>query len=716
MSASIAIEGHAEEPTTSDYLPPLREELHLFSSASAKDGSPTWTLHDPVRNQFFRIDWQTFEILNRWSLGRSDSIAFSLSQQTALEVGKEDIESVRDFLAQNELIQTHSAASTESFLRRKQRMRSTVWQWLLHHYLFFRIPLWRPDRWLTRNIRKVDIFYARRFYQLTLMVLIVGVFECARQWTQLKSTLIDKFSLEGMIAYSCTLLFLKFLHELGHAFTAKRKGCRVPTMGIAFLVMCPVAYTDVNEVWKLKSINDRLAVGAAGIVTELIIAAWATCIWAFLPDGFLREGTFLLATTTWVSTVMVNASPFVRFDGYFLLSDFLDTPNLHGRAFALARWDLRERLFNLGEPVPESMSPHLRKGLIVFAWLVWLYRLALFLGIAALVYHFFVKAIGVILFAVEIGYFVAYPIWREISEWRKRWPFIRSSIRGRRSLLIFCVLLVIGLVPWNTHVQGQGMLRPARHLALYAPVPSQLKKLPHSVGTIIKEGDLILELESPDLDYHQHHTKAQGEQLAWQLDVSGFDDSLREKQAVIREQHASLSTQLTGYETQRERLYIRAPFTGELVDTPAGLYEGAWINQREKLGELIDRTHWQAEIYLEGREVHRVQIGDQANFYPETPGTTPIRLRVTRIDADATRLLTEPMLAIQHGGQIVTHERNSSLTPDKAVFRVVLSAEIKDQSISHSERGRVVVYGESKSLIGDYLKSGINVLIRESGW
>jgi putative peptide zinc metalloprotease protein len=202
----------------------------------------------------------------------------------------------------------------------------------------------RPDRWLARRLPQVAPLFSPWFFRLTGVVLLFGLFECYRQRAAFSATLIESLTFKGLLGYAVALTFVKTLHELGHAFTAKRKGCRVPTMGVAFLVMWPVAYTDVNEVWKLPRRQDRFAVGAAGIVTELIVAAWATLAWALLPDGALRSVTFLLATTTWISTLVINASPFMRFDGYFLMMDYLDFPNLHARSFALARWDLRERL------------------------------------------------------------------------------------------------------------------------------------------------------------------------------------------------------------------------------------------------------------------------------------------------------------------------------------------------------------------------------------
>src|SRR5688500_3708598 len=150
--------------------------------------------------------------------------------------------------------------------------------------------------------------------------------------------------------------FAKVLHELGHAYTAHRHGCRVPAMGAAFLVLWPVLYTDTNEAWKVASRNARLQIGAAGMAAELALAACATLLWSFLPDGPLRSGVFLLSTSTWIITLAVNLSPFMRFDGYFLLSHLLNTPNLHERAFAFGRWHLREWLFGLGAPEPEAVG------------------------------------------------------------------------------------------------------------------------------------------------------------------------------------------------------------------------------------------------------------------------------------------------------------------------------------------------------------------------
>lgn len=410
--------------------PQLREELALLPGPVLADGQPSWTLHDPTRNRFFSIDWPTFEILRRWSYADAEAIVQSVAADSTLLPEPDDVEQVARFLRANQLVQLGPGSARQLAERAAQGEGSRL-KWLLHHYLFFRVPLVRPDAWLDRWLAVARLFYSRTFALSTLFALLLGLGLVARQWDVFTTSLVDTFTFRGLFAYGVALILVKLLHELGHAFTAKRFGCRVPTMGVAFLVLWPMAYTDTNETWRLTRRWQRLRVAAAGIVTELGIAAWATLAWGLLPDGELRSAAFVLATTSWIATLAINASPFMRFDGYFILSDWLDLPNLHERSFALARWRLREWLFALGEPRPEHFPPARHTALIVFAWVTWLYRLVVFLGIAVLVYHFTVKAVGILLFAVEICWFILMPIRNEFREWKARWPTIRSRRRGR---------------------------------------------------------------------------------------------------------------------------------------------------------------------------------------------------------------------------------------------------------------------------------------------
>ena len=706
------------ETSTDSKLPALREELTLHAGVPGRDGSPSWSLQDPVRHHFFHLDWSSFEILSRWQLGDGEQVAKTVSAETSLEITLEDVLAVRRFVQENQLCQRHDENGSNWLAEKKRATRSSTGQWLLHHYLFFRLPLFRPDRWLSSTQSWVAIFYSKGFFRLTGIVLLIGLLEVYRQWEHFSATLIDTLSWQGLAGYGTALIFVKILHELGHGFTARRKGCRVPTMGIAFLVMWPVAYTDVNDAWKLTRRRDRLAVGAAGIITELIIASWATLVWALLPDGVLRGMTFMLATTTWISTLAINASPFMRFDGYFLLSDFFDFPNLHSRAFALARWDLRERLFDIGEVAPEVQTPTRQRTLILFAWMVWIYRLVLFLGIAALVYHTFFKALGLFLFSVEIFWFVLRPFWIEIAEWRRRWEKIRKRPRSRRTTAIALGILLIGIIPWNWHVNAQGVLRASRHYPLYSPGPAQITNFPLKNKAVVEAGSTLIRLMPPDSLLHEQQITQRLERLRWQIQVAGFDNTLRARQLVAQEEMATTMSELDGLRRERAQHDLRAPFAGILLDVPPDLRLGEWVKRDEKLGLLVDPTSWQIETYLEESEIARIEIGDIARFFPETAGGGTFSAHVLRIEHDATRQLPEPMLSSTHGGQLLIREKQGRLLPERAIYRVTLQVDDTDAArlALRSIRGKLVIYGSPKTLFGDLVRNALTVLIRESGW
>lgn len=697
-------------------LPALREELELLPGPSLADGQPSHTLHDPVRSLFFQIDWPTFEILRHWHLGEPVAIAAAIAEKSTLQLEAVDVEAVIGFLHENQLLQPAPGSAGE-FARRLLARKGSLSQWLLHNYLFFRIPLVKPNRWLGRWADSLGFFYSRQFFLLSLGALVLGLIEVYRDWEGFAATLVDTISWSGMLSYGATLVVVKSLHELGHGFTAKRFGCRVPTMGIAFLVLWPVAYTDTNEVWKLTRRSQRLQVAGAGIATELIIAIWATLAWGLLPEGGAKSIAFLLATTTWLSTVAINASPFMRFDGYFLLADWLEIPNLHSRAFALARWDLRERLFALGEAVPEVMPRRRHIGLILFAYATWIYRLALFLGIAALVYAFFVKAVGILLFVVEIVWFVLAPFYREFLVWRKRWPALRQSRRARRSAGLALAVLFLLVLPWPSRIAAPALLRPAQQWVIYAPAHAQVVALPVAEGSRVAVGTALLQLASPDLQSREANIQARVERLRWQAASGAFESEQRSQWQVAQEQLVTTEAELSSVRADAAPYAPVAPFAGTLRDLDPDLRPGAWLGQQEIVARLIGDDGLQAVAYLDEEQVTRATIGDTARFYADGGEGQFLEMAVQRIDPDASRVLPEAELSSLFGGSLMVREKKGVLYPEQALYRVTLTAvgsgdNLKDQTW----RGKVVIAGEWASPGWRFVRTAISVFWREAGF
>ena len=700
-------------------LPRLREELALLPGPTLADGQPSWTLHDPVRNQFFRIDWASFEVLQRWAMDEPEAIAQDISAQTTLQLDADDVLAVVQFLVANQLVQPQGADSARKLADRLEKMQGSPLKWLLHHYLFFRVPLLRPDAWLGRWQPVAELFYTRTFLWLTLGALLLGLTQVVRRWDVFAASLVDTFNWEGLAAYGVALFFVKLLHELGHAFTAKRLGCRVPTMGVAFLVMWPVAYTDTNETWRLTNRYQRLQVASAGILTELSVAAWATLAWALMPDGALRSAAFVLATTSWVATLAINASPFMRFDGYFILSDFLDWPNLHERSFAMARWRLREVLFGLGAEPPEHLKPGRRRALIAFAWATWLYRLVLFLGIALLVYHYFFKALGVLLFAVEIAWFVLAPLWREARVWHEQWPSIRSRRRGRISATVFLSLALLVFIPWPGRVTASAMLRPAEVWPVFAPSGARVDALPFGEGAAVPKDAVLLQLFVPDLQMRRQAMLARVEQMRWQAAASGFDAESRSRLLVNENALSTAQAELASLNTELQHYAPRAPFAGHLRDIDPDLQVGQWLPSKEKIALLVRGDgRWLVETWLDEDVVQRVAAGDTALFVAEGPRHQVVHLKVVAVDRDASRVLPRPELAAHLGGHVLTREKAGQLVPERAIYRVALSVEdpAAAEWAVQSWRGQVTLHARWEAPGWRYVRQALAVLIRELGF
>lgn len=697
-------------------LPPLREELALLDGPTLADGQPSWTLHDPSRNRFFSLDWSTVEILRRWSLDDAEHIVADIATDTTLHLTVSDVEAVINFLAEQELLQPVAERAAGQFAERLARRRQGGVKWLLHHYLFFRIPLIRPDAWLGRWQHVAGYFSSRSFALLTLLALALGLTMVVRSWDVFVASLVDTFNWEGLLAYGVALIAVKLLHELGHAFTAKRLGCRVPSMGVAFLVLWPMAYTDTNETWRLTSRWQRLQVASAGIVTELMIAAWATLAWALLPDGALRSAAFVLATTSWVATLAINASPFMRFDGYFILSDWLEIPNLHERSFALARWRLREWLFDLGEDKPEHFSPTRERGLIAFAWLVWIYRLIVFLGIAVLVYQFFIKLIGILLFVVEILWFVALPVWRELRAWHERWPVIRTRRRARASMAVGLAVLVLLVLPWPARVGASGLLKPAELWPVFAPGPSQLVQLAVSEGSAVAAGTPLLQMASPELQMRREMLAAKVDRLRWQASSAGFDAEARLRMQSMQEEFATAEAELAAVDEELARYAPRAPFPGTVRDLDPDLQAGQWLAGKERIAWLVGRGHL-VETYLDEESVKRIEKGDRAIFISDSASGPVLDLTVSNIDADASRVMPNGMLTSQTGGHVLIREKRGQRIPEHAVYRVSFSVDSPlGEMQGQSWRGRVVVRAQWEAPASRYVRNVLAILRREAGF
>ena len=703
-------------------LLPLREEIAIFPGPAALDGSPSWTLHDPSSNRFYRLGWREFELLSRWDSGSAAALTARVEAETTLQVEQEDVDDLVRFLFSFDLLRATSPEATANLIRKAERRRGSWGKWLLHNYLFIRIPLLRPDRFLNLTYPYLRWLFSPLVAALVVAIGLIGLVRVARQWDVFLGTFVDMFSVQGAVGFGITLGCLKALHELGHAYTAKRFGCRVPTMGLALLVMVPVLYTDVNDAWKLSSRRQRLAIGIAGVTTELACAALALFAWGSLQNGPARSVAFLVATSTWLTTVLLNASPFMRYDGYYVLSDWLEVPNLHTRAFALAQWWLRETLLKLGDPVPEDMPPHRRRFLVVFAFLTWVYRFTLFLGIAVIVYHFAVKILGIVMMVVEVGYFVVMPVVREMLTWWRRRADIRLNIRTALTTTSAVAVVLLLLVPWRSSVEAPALLKSQQHVDIFAPeFGAQLTSIKVHDGDSVAKGAALLQLTSPDLDYKLGRARTEIEISEWQLGARGANAELLARSQVTEREYETAQAEYRALQDQKSRLDITTPVAGEVVDVAEALEPGSWLAAKSRLMSVIDPSSMTVEAYVDEADLDRINVGDAASFVAEADTRIEFPLRLTEIARASTTVLPDPALASTMGGPIAVrpqkqNEKQNELVPDRTVYRVRLAvAEGHPAPVTRVLRGQVILRGEAISLARRIWRAALAVVIRESG-
>lgn len=699
-------------------LPPLRDDLRIWPGGRDYTGMPVWIVHDPVRHRFFQLGEREFFLLSAWE----DSTPADIIVEADFEVPitAEEIKEFIDFLLQAELLRASTPGISDR-LRAIGKAREMVWwKQLVHKYLFFRIPLIKPDRLLSFLHRRGSLLFSNVFLAVTILFGVVGAYLTLRQWGTFLSGFSDLFTANGSIVFVATLVVIKVMHELGHGLMARHFGLRVPSMGVAFMVMWPILYTDASDAWRLTSRKRKALVSSAGIITESLIMCYALFLWAVLPEGLARSVAFSAVTTVWVGSLLVNLNPVMKFDGYYLLSDLLNMPNLQDRSFVLAKWRLRSWVLGVVESCPEEdVGDGLSRFMIGYAFFVWLYRLVLFLGIALLVYHFFFKALGIVLFLIEIWWFIVGPIWREVS----RWPARRVPVKYRRFWGgALAVVLFVLLFPFRPNLQLPAILMDADLARVYLRRDAIVEQVHVMEGQKVVEGQLLMSLSSPELEYQLASARLDVLRIENAIIRRSSDSSLYESRLVLESELERAQTTLSALEQQKGELDVRAASSGRIVDLKPSLRVGMVMGREMHLFSLAQRRHVKALAWANEQQAEFLTTGQQALFYPEEQSIRAYwHLNLSGIDRAPVKQLDPPYQASQFGGEVATLQgEGGGLVPVSGVYKVNFSEEVGKVEAGMIPdrvlRGSIVVHGKRQPYLIRFFYWSAGIFIRESGF
>ena len=698
-------------------VPYLRQDLEIFRGNSREDGLPAWLLYDAVRNKYFSLGLTAFKLIKNWKGGEDIKNFEKKINSSGIATSEEEIKSFINFLHQNNLIIQPTGQNIAYLMQQKNSMKKSWLMYAIHSYLFFKIPLFKPDDWLSKTLKYVKHFASKKFRNLVYLFGFIGLFLVFQQLETFKSTFLYFFSFQGLMLYFLTLVFVKCLHELGHAYIAKHYGCRVSAIGIAFLVFFPFLYTDTTDAWRLRNHKERLLINFGGILTELHLAIIATFLWAVLPDGGFKSVAFFIATTSWISSLTINVSPFMRFDGYYVFSDWLKAENLQPRSFALARWKIRESLFGLNHPPPEEINPSRRWTFIVYAWATWVYRFFLFLGIALLVYHFAFKILGIILFVIEIHWFILLPIIREIKNWYKLKSEIKFNKQTTRTLIILLSFFMILFLPWKSSLKIPAVYVSEQYSKVYAPYPSKIKKILVNKDDAVEKGQELIELYSPDLDREIFSisrkiqlTKTKINRLS--KSAGNMDQFLTLQQSLI-----ALQTEMTGLSRIKNKLIIKAPIKGKIKDF-YDLSEGMWVSNFDQLLEIVHYGTGKVRGFIKEEQIERFLKKNPAVFIPNDGIHDKVYLVSKSLDLSAITNLPYISLSSAHDGPVAVR----NFTGGKFQYRPETAHYIaefdlaKKSEIQFELPGYVHIKGSRYSPFANLTKGVIAIIVRESGF
>ena len=697
-------------------LPPLRDDLQILQGTPTAEGVPTWNILDPVRHQYFQIGWAAFQLLSQWHLGSATRLVDVVSSSTTAKVSQRDVADLLQFLYRHNLTRDAPMGGSKGLYAQAEQAKQHWLLKLLHSYLFFRIPLFNPDRFLQRTLPLVAPLFTKSALTIVVLLGVVGCIGIVRQWESFANTFLYFFSLQGLTAYILGLIGIKILHELGHAYTAVRYGCRVQTMGVGFLIMVPVLYTDTTDSWKLTSRSQRAAIAAAGTVVELGIAMLATFFWHLSPDGVMKSVLFVLATTSWITGLFINLNPLLRFDGYYVLSDWLGVPNLQSRAFAFGQWKLREWLFAWGDAPPEELPQSRQRILTGYAWAIWIYRAIMFLGIAVLVYYFFFKVLGLILFFVEIGWFLAWPVYQEVQVWWTRREEVARSWRGRAVGTVVLLMLVLGFVPLDRTVSIPAVFEARDRATVFSPVPAKIIDVHVNEGDSVQEGDTLMVLESPMTEQSIRVLEHRIEAVRVRLQREAAFQEDRDNHQVLRERLQGEQKELEGLLKVKGQLTLRALFTGRITDMTSSLQPGRWVKADLPLMHLIKPDGMVVQAYATEEQQVRLVSDNDGWFYPDDPALPPRRSHIRDLrQVDESHFSLSYLASLYSGPVPVRQDEKGNLKPEASIYRVILDVEDEGDDWNQAVRGVVHVRGESRSFMRQLWEHIAAVFIRESG-
>ena len=553
-------------------------------------GSVWYVLRDEASGRAHRFTPIAHDFIARMNGRRTVAEIWSLTENSPDEeaLTQDEVLELLSKLHGADLLVADIAPDCQELLQRHRSRNRSKWKSKLWSPLSIRIPLIDPDRFLERTLHTVSPFFSKAGAIVWLVVVSTAVVLAASHWSELTENLSDRILTPGnFLLLWLSYPIVKLFHELGHGYAAKRWGGEVHEMGLMFLVLVPLPYVDASSASAFPDRRKRALVGAAGVVVEMWLASLALFVWLNVEPGLLRTLAFDIMFIGGVSTLLFNGNPLLRFDGYYVLADLIEIPNLAQRSQQYLGYLVQHYGFRrAGIPSPAATSGE-RVWLFVYAIAAFVYRMfIMFVIILFIAGKFFL--VGVILAFWAATTQLLVPIIRQ-TVFLFSSPALRQQ-RGRvltvtaTTLTVLFALIFLAPVPLWTRTEG----------VVWAPEQSEVRMGADAVvvrflaepGSIVQPGDDLLLTDDPSLVTQVAVLEAELKEFNARYTLLRATSQV--EASIMKDDVEAVEASLAAARVRLDGLTVRSSSAGVFIlERPQDL-EGRYLDQGALVGYVAD--------------------------------------------------------------------------------------------------------------------------------
>jgi len=565
---------------------------------------------------------------------------------------QDDVINILASLHRADVLQTDMPPDIEEIHERNVKQERMRLKQYIQNPLSLRFPLFDPERLLVWMNPVTRHLFGRAGAALWLLVVGWALVLAGSNWDELTKDVSDRLlSTQNLLLMGLVFPVAKLIHELGHGAAVKAKGGEVHELGVMVLVMMPVPYVDASASLAFREKRERMLVGAAGMLSELFLAALAMFVWVNVESGVVRAIAYNVMIIAGVSTLVFNANPLLRFDGYYILADWLEIPNLGQRANTYLGYLTRRYALGVKKAVPPETAKGEPSWLVSYAIGSFFYRIFVTVTIALMVAEQYFL-IGVLLAMWSLYNMLVQPAAKKIG-----YLFTSDELHGRRARSLATVGLTLAIlaviliwVPAPSWTRTEGVAVAPENAQVRAAADGFVQKVVAANGPV-KRGDVLLVTEDPELLARVRVYEAQLKEQHARY-AAAHDD--RVQLNMIREEIAHIEARLEVSRKRADDLVIRSPGDGIFVIAQPGDQPGRFVRRGELLAYVMDYAHIAVQVVVPQGDVDLVRkMTRRVELRAVERIPDIISAGVRRVVPAATNQLPNLALSAQGGGEVV---------------------------------------------------------------